>query len=131
LRGQPLEDPDKLARYLAQTARFLARSSERVVRRQKTVTGQQEMIEGVADPEADPVEASQSDALARAVRHLLKEIPNVRDREILVRTYLRDEDRDQICRELGIDEDHYRRVVSRARGRFRALLEKRLRVSDF
>jgi len=131
LREQPLEDPDKLAPYLAQTARNLARMSKRVVRRQKTLTGQQEMIEEVGDPEADPVEASQTDALARAVRLVLKEIPNTRDREILVRTYLLDEDRDQICRDLGIHDDHYRRVVSRARARFRALLEKRYRVSDF
>jgi RNA polymerase sigma-70 factor (ECF subfamily) len=43
---------------------------------------------------------------------------------------LRDEDKEQVCRELGIDEAHFRRVVFRARERFRALLEKRYRVAD-
>jgi RNA polymerase sigma-70 factor, ECF subfamily len=130
LREQPLDEPDKLVPYLAQTARHLARSSKRVARLQKTDTGHQATIEEVTDTDADPARASQADALARAVRRVLKEIPQTRDREILVRTYLRDEDRDQICQALGIDKSHYRRVISRARARFRELLEKRYQVSD-
>ena len=130
LRERPLEEPDKLASYLAQTARNLAHTSKRVVRRQKTDTGQQSTIESLGDPAPDPAESSHADMLARAVRRLLAEIPNTRDREILVRTYLRDEDREEICRALGIDESHYRRVVSRARSRFRELIGKRYRVSD-
>jgi RNA polymerase sigma-70 factor (ECF subfamily) len=130
LHEQPLEEPEKLASYLAQTARNLARTNKRIVRRQKTDTGQQAAIEDVDDPEADPARASQADAQARAVRRVLEEIPNLRDREILVRTYLHDEDRAAICHALGIDESHYRRVVSRARARFRELLERRYRVSD-
>jgi RNA polymerase sigma-70 factor (ECF subfamily) len=130
LHEQPLEDPDKLAPYLAQTARFLARSDHRIAKRRRTVTGQQEAIEGFGDPEADPTAATQTEARAKAVRQVLMEIPNVRDREILVRVYLRDQDKQQVCRELGIHESHYRRVVFRARERFRALIEKRYRVSD-
>ncbi|MGH8221378.1 MAG: RNA polymerase sigma factor, partial [Woeseiaceae bacterium] len=130
LRQQPLEDPAKLAQYLAQTARFLARNNRRVVRRRRTYTGQQQAIEEFHDLEADPSAATQVDDCAKAVRKVLKEIPNIRDREILVRVYLHDQDKAQICRELGIDENHYRRVVFRARERFRALIEKRYRVSD-
>lgn len=130
LRQQPLEDPAKLAPYLAQTARFLARTDYRIARRRQTFTGQQHAIEEFEDPAADPIAATQVDECAKAVRKLLQEIPNIRDREILVRVYLRDEDKEQICRELGIDESHYRRVVFRARERFRALIEKRYRVSD-
>ncbi len=130
LHQQPLEDPDKLAPYLAQTARFLARTNQRTVRRRRTFTGQQQAIEEFGDPEADPSAATQTEARAKAVRRVLKEIPNVRDREILVRVYLRDEDKEQVCRELGIDESHFRRVVFRARERFRALIEKRYRISD-
>lgn len=130
LRQQPLEDPAKLASYLAQTARFLVRTNRRVVRRRQTFTGQQRAIEEVEDPEADLSTAAQADACAKAIRKVLEEIPNIRDREILVRVYLHDEDIEQVCRALGIDESHYRRVIFRARERFRALIERRYRVSD-
>jgi len=130
LRQQPLEDPEKLAPYLAQTARFLARSHHRTVRRRRTFTGQQDAIEDYGDPDADPASATQAEDRAKAVRQVLSEIPNVRDREILVRIYLHDQDKAQVCRELGIDESHFRRVIFRARERCRLLLEKRYRVSD-
>ncbi len=130
LRKQPLDDPSKLVPYLAQTARFLARSSHRVARRRRTFTGQQQAIEEYRDPEADPSAASQAEARAKAVHRLLSELPNARDREILVRLYLREDDKAQICRDLGIDDEHFRRVVFRARERFRALVEQQYRVSD-
>ena len=130
LQHQPLQEPDKLAPFLAQTARLLARNVQRTARRRRTFTGQQQAIDEYGDPAADPSAASQADARAKAVRKVLQEVPSVRDREVLVRVYLHDEDKDQVCRELGIDERHFKRVVFRARERFRTLLEKRYRVSD-
>jgi RNA polymerase sigma-70 factor (ECF subfamily) len=130
LQRQPLEDPSKLASYLAQTARFLARSHYRTARRHRTFTGQQQAIDGFRDPEADPSAAFQTEMRAKAVRRLLGEIQNVRDREVLVRLYLREDDKETICRELSITDDHFRRVVFRARERFRALVERQYRVSD-
>jgi RNA polymerase sigma-70 factor (ECF subfamily) len=130
LHRQPLEDPSKLASYLAQTARFLARSQFRTERRHRTFTGQQQAIDDYRDPAADPSATLQANIRVKAVRRLLSEIENVRDREVLVRLYLREEEKEGICRDLGITEDHFRRVVFRARERFRALVEKRYRVSD-
>jgi RNA polymerase sigma-70 factor (ECF subfamily) len=130
LRQQPLEDPEGLAPYLAQTARFLVRGNRRTARRQRTYTGQQDSIDQFEDPSADPTDTVQAEARAKAVRQLLGEMPNVRDREILIRHYLRDQGKEEICAALGIGEDHFRRVVFRARERFRELLEKRYRVSD-
>jgi RNA polymerase sigma-70 factor (ECF subfamily) len=130
LRQQPLEDPDKLAPFLAQTARLLARNVQRAEVRRRTFTGQQEAIDEFGDPEADPSAQSQAQDCAKAVYKVLAELPTVRDREILVRVYLRDEDKEQVCRVLGIDDAHFRRVVFRARERFRALLDKQYRAAD-
>lgn len=130
LRHQPLDHPGKLAAYLAQTARFVARTHHRTVRRRKTFTGQQDAIEEFGDDDLDPAVVAQAEARAKAVRQILGEISTVRDREILVRVYLHDQDREQVCRELDIDDVHFRRVIYRARERFRALLEKKYRISD-
>jgi hypothetical protein len=56
---------------------------------------------------------------------MLEEMPVARDREVLVRFYLDDEDRETICRELRLSEEHFNRVIFRARNRFRELVEHR------
>jgi RNA polymerase sigma-70 factor, ECF subfamily len=62
---------------------------------------------------------------ATAARRMLEEMPVARDRDILVRFYLDDEDKDSICRELQLSEDHFNRVIFRARNRFREFIEHR------
>jgi len=82
----------------------------------------------------DELPASENDAewesvggrqWAAAARRMLEEMPVPRDREILVRFYLDDEDRENICRELRLSEEHFNRVIFRARNRFRELIEHR------
>lgn len=130
LARQPLEDPARLDAYLVQTARYLVIEHRRRSARQHTSTGQQAAIDRVVHPGNDPESAGQSEVAARAVRQLLQEMRLPRDREVLVRVYLYDQDKDQVCRELGIDEQHYRRVLHRARARFAELLQRRYRPSD-
>lgn len=130
LRQQPLDDPSRVSSYLGQTARNLAMAHRRKEARQCTVTGRQADMEAIAQPELDPVLVVQSQSRADAVRRVLEEIPQPRDREILVRVYLYDQDKDQVCRELGIGAGHYKRVIHRARERFRTLLEVRYARSD-
>lgn len=130
LRQQPLEDPAGISSYLAQTARFLVIAHRRKAERQRTLTGHQATLEAMSAADGDPVSILQSQSRAAAVRQVLEEIPLVRDREILVRVYLYDQDKEQVCRELGIGAGHYKLVVHRARERFRVLVEQRHARSD-
>ena len=130
LRREPLEEPTKLAAYLAQTARSLAMADRRKTSRRQTITGEQYAIDHVADEGADPSLALESQTRAKAMRKVLEEMPNVRDRQLLVRFYLNDEDRVDICRDLNLTEVHFNRVIFRARERFRVLLDKRFERPD-
>ena len=47
-----------------------------------------------------------------------------RDREILFRFYLAEDDKERICRDLGLTAVHFNRVLFRARERFRELYRK-------
>ena len=79
-----------------------------------------------------PTESIEVDEWARLARRLLEEVRPVRDRELLVRFYLKDESKEVLCREFGLTEPHFNRVIYRARDRFRGLLERRgLSRSDF
>ncbi|MBX3703935.1 MAG: sigma-70 family RNA polymerase sigma factor [Steroidobacteraceae bacterium] len=130
LARQPLEDPARLDSYLMQTARHLVIEHRRRSVRQRTATGQQEAIDRMTHPQDDPAAAQQAAFRTQAVRRLLLEMRLPRDRELLVRVYLYDQDKDQVCRELGIDGEHYKRVLHRARARFAELLQRRYRPSD-
>jgi RNA polymerase sigma-70 factor (ECF subfamily) len=72
--------------------------------------------------QASTVEGSSS---AAAVRALLKELKSTRDRLLLIRYYLQDEDKATLCRDLGLSESTFNLVLFRARNRLLELLQKR------
>lgn len=76
----------------------------------------------VDDPSA--IDEIQAESNRELVRRVLWELPNERDREVLVRFYLDEHDKDEICADLGITSVHFNAVVSRARERLRRGLEK-------
>jgi RNA polymerase sigma-70 factor (ECF subfamily) len=122
VQREPLRDPDKVAAFLAQTARNLFTADARKYTRRRTSTGDDELIVGEADPSPDVADRLQHVDLARVVCSVLERMTVPRDREILVRYYLRDEDKTRICQDLGLTEAHFNRVIDRARSRFAALL---------
>lgn len=130
LAREPLDDPARLPAFLAQTARNLAIAEWRKSGRRRTVTGEDATIATHADDSADVGDGIQARQRAEAVRAVLAELPTLRDRELLVRYYLHDEDKVDICRRLGLSDGHFNRVIFRARERFRALLEARYVRSD-
>ncbi len=130
LRRRPLEDPGKLAAFLAQTARNLVMADRRMTIRRRTETGEQATIDHFPDERPDPSDVLQSQWNGRAVRKALLELPNLRDRQLLVRFYLHDEDKASICRDLQLSGEHFNRVVYRARERFRVLLDRRFDRPD-
>jgi RNA polymerase sigma-70 factor (ECF subfamily) len=73
--------------------------------------------------EARPTSSIQSEQWVGVVRRLLRELSSPRDREVLVRFYLKEEERSSLCRSLGLTDLQFNRVIFRARERFRELLE--------
>jgi len=130
LGRQPLEDPTRIAAFLAQTVRNLLIADRRKASRQRTVTGEQTAIDEFPDAEADPSASLQSQVRARAIRQVLREMPAFRDRQLLVRYYLNDEDIADICRDLDLTLKEFHKVTYRARERFRSLLARRYSQPD-
>ena len=130
LRTNPLSDPHKLPAFAAQVARNLVLAERRKERRRKT-DSDNEMVAQVADAEQDQERDAQRDSAAAAIQTVLTEMKSVRDRTLLVRYYLRGQDKKEICKELGLSEPAFNVVLFRARNRFLELLEKRgIRGSD-
>ncbi|MDX1554660.1 MAG: sigma-70 family RNA polymerase sigma factor [Xanthomonadales bacterium] len=60
----------------------------------------------------------------------LKQLAVPRDREILRRFYLADEDKQNICRDLGLTSSHFDRVLYRAKKRMRTLINQHPRLKE-
>ena len=123
LRQGGLTDPAGLSPFLRGTARNLLIAERRKTARRRTWGDTGEIAEAVA-PAPSPLQTVLLDEEARIVRELIAELPNDRDRQLLLRFYVGEEDKDALCADLGLDSLHFNRVLFRARQRFKELLER-------
>lgn len=124
LRGRGLENPASLLGFLRGTARNLALAERRKARRQPHESSPDELAE-VADPSPSAADALQRAEDARHFRQLLGELKVERDRQLILRFYVAGDGKDEICAALGLSASHFKRVLFRARQRFKQL------VTDF
>ncbi|MBV8145971.1 MAG: sigma-70 family RNA polymerase sigma factor [Gammaproteobacteria bacterium] len=123
LRSGEIAHPENLGGYLYRVALNHLRNHRR---KDRSALSSAEALEDLAAPGHDTgCETLGERQWAIAARRMLEAMPVARDREILIRLYLNDEDRETICRELQLSEEHFNRVIFRARNRFRELIEHR------
>lgn len=123
LRTRGIERPEKLSPFVHQTARNIMIGEIRKSARRRTEPNSLQ-IEKTASNVEDQTHAAIHDQEAVIVQQLVRELSCERDRQILVRFYLLDQDKPDICRELRIVDSHFNRVLYRARKRFAVLVTK-------
>jgi RNA polymerase sigma-70 factor, ECF subfamily len=123
LRSGEIAQPENLGGYLYRVALNHLRNHRRKDR--SAVSSAEALDELPSSENQDDWGNIGGRQWATAARRMLEEMPVARDRDILVRFYLDDEDKDSICRELQLSEDHFNRVIFRARNRFREFIEHR------
>jgi RNA polymerase sigma-70 factor, ECF subfamily len=123
LRSGEIAQPENLGGYLYRVALNHLRNHRRKDR--SALSSADGLDELPASEDKADWENVRGRQWATAARRMLEEMPVARDREVLVRFYLDDENRERICRELRLSEEHFNRVIFRARNRFRELIEHR------
>lgn len=121
LRKRRLSAPDKLASFIIGVARKLLQAHRRASTRLPLQSGLLEEIEDAQQPPLEQAVRSEEDRLLRAA---IQSLTVERDRELLTRCYLADEDKDQVCESLGLERSQLNKAISRARSRLRKLLEE-------
>jgi RNA polymerase sigma-70 factor (ECF subfamily) len=123
LKAGEIERPELIGGYLYRVALNHLRNHRR---KDKSIVSSADALDSLSADEGDAHSAHLGRTqLADAARRLLGELPMARDREVLIRFYLNDEDRGAICQALNLTDDHFNRVIFRARNRFRDLVEER------
>jgi RNA polymerase sigma-70 factor (ECF subfamily) len=122
IRRGEVREPEKLSGFICGLARNLAIGHLRRLSRWES-----------ENPDAPPPidhSPNQYDKLlnkerAVIVRQLISEMRSDRDRQILHRFFITEEDKEKICADLGLTSLHFNRVLSRALKRFKDVYEKK------
>jgi RNA polymerase sigma-70 factor (ECF subfamily) len=122
LRTGEIEHRSQLDGYVYRVALNHLRNHRR---KDKSGVSDPESAMGLVDTAAEgrPTRSIQSEQWAGMVTRLMSELSSPRDREVLVRFYLEEEEREALCQSLGLTDLQFNRVIFRARTRFRELLE--------
>jgi RNA polymerase sigma-70 factor (ECF subfamily) len=120
-----LRDPERLMGYVRTIVRRqVAAYIELAIHRRRN-HAEMEFGLALADHQPNPERrliADESTSLALGILNSL----NQRDREVLVRFYLKEQSAQQICREMELTETQFRLIKSRAKARFGELGKRRM-----
>lgn len=124
IRVGDVREPERLSGFICGVARNLAIDSVRKMRRfvNRQETGKTAEIR---DSQPDQFESLWRKERAEIVRQLIGELKSKRDREVLFRYYITEEDKESICADLGLTSQQFNSVVFRALKRYRELYLKR------
>ena len=123
IRTEGLDDPGNLGGYLYRTACKLATSYWRgdLSHRHEN---DRELLTNLKDEALSLEERLDHEQLAKHVRSLMDHLPMQRDREVLERFYLHEEERTAIRESLQLTDMQFNQVLWRARQRFGDILRK-------
>lgn len=125
IRRGELREPERLMGFVRTIVRRLvAAHIDRVVHNRREQMDL-ELTLRIADPSENPEETAMFRQRAELISRVLGELSR-RDREILTRFYLHEQDQDQICSEMGLTDTQFRLLKSRAKARFGELGRKKL-----
>lgn len=130
IRENGLDKPERLAGYLCGIANNLALGEKRRVNRQRTSVNS-EIVALIPDESSNPFRHVSRAEVCKQVHGLLENLTKERDREILERFYVREQDKESICKRLDVDGIHFNRVLYRARQRLKSIIEAADRRSHF
>jgi RNA polymerase sigma-70 factor (ECF subfamily) len=122
LRAGELRSSDSLAAFISQTAVNISNRHFHNEERYEYSAGE------IIGPHLAHTDKKDEQLDSRTTRVMLdgvlKQLAVARDREILRRFYLSDDDKDEICRDLQLSPLHFDRVLYRAKQRMRELIDQ-------
>lgn len=124
IRKGEVRDPERLAGFLRSLAKNLSIEHYRRGARRDVREDELEAAAELSTPEAGQIGHLLRQEKAVLVRQVLEELGSERDRQVLFRFYIAEEDKEQIRSDLGLTGPEFNLVLFRARRRYRDLYER-------
>lgn len=116
-----IQDPRRVSGFVYRVAENLMRNHCRRCCNRQGIHVAEEALAELSSSD-DPCEINVRLDLARQIRIWIEKLPASRDRELLRRFYLDEEEKRSICADLGLNAMHFDRVLFRARQRLKQML---------
>ena len=123
LRGGKIRQPDRLGAFVNSMCNNVLLEHYRSSGRDTSIEDEQDQ-----DFPAKPVDmlgALAARQMEQKVREILEELPE-RDRRLLREVFLEERDKDDVCRDFGVDRDYLRVLLHRAKLSFKSLYLKNM-----
>jgi RNA polymerase sigma-70 factor (ECF subfamily) len=124
IRDGEVRDPKRVSGFICSVARNLAIDHMRKKRRAISIE-EVDNLEQISDPQPDQFDRLLLKERAAMARQALGELKSERDREVILRYYIAEESKSQICAELGLTSLQFNSIIFRALKRYRELYIKR------
>lgn len=121
LRGAGIDDPTRLKNFVYRVAANVLREARRKEARQ---VPDSDFVERAPSISEDQFQHRSRSEESRIIWQLLEAIDNDGYRDILIRHYLRQQDRGEICAELNLTSREFTQRVFRAKKSLRRLLDQ-------
>jgi RNA polymerase sigma-70 factor (ECF subfamily) len=126
IREGGVREAERLSGFVCGVARNrVIKHFQRTARQERSIETEEAV--SLPHPAHDQLEELLRKECADIVRQILKEMTNERDIQVLFRFYLAEDDKEQICADLGLTSLQFNLVLHRARERYRELYERIIR----
>lgn len=124
VRRGDLREPERFSGFVCSVARNTAID---YVRRSGRSKNHEDIgrTEQLPDPAPSQLEHLLRKEKAAVVRQIINELRLKRDRDLIFRYYIAEQDKDSICADLGLTRAQFNNVIFRATARFKELYVKR------
>lgn len=123
LRGGKIRQPERLGAFVNSMCNNVLLEHYRTSSRSSSLEDEEQKDFPAAD--IDVIGAIASRQMAAKVREILEDMPE-RDRRLIREIFLEERDKDEVCRDFGVDRDYLRVLLHRAKQSFKNLYLKNM-----
>jgi RNA polymerase sigma-70 factor (ECF subfamily) len=123
LRADKIQQPDRLGAFVNSTCNNVLREQYRSGARDNSLDDDDERDFPAPGQDAEQLLSVQD--TQRQVRQILDKLPE-RDRRLLREVLLEERDKDEVCRDFGVDREYLRVLLHRAKQAFKSLYLKHI-----
>jgi RNA polymerase sigma-70 factor, ECF subfamily len=123
LRGGTIRQPERLGAFVNSMCNNVLLEHYRASSRDSSLEDEEQ--QDFPAVSVDVLGAIAAKQMAEKIREILEEMPE-RDRRVLREVFLEERDKDDVCRDFGVDRDYLRVLLHRAKQSFKALYLKNM-----
>jgi RNA polymerase sigma-70 factor, ECF subfamily len=123
LRNDKLRQPDRLGAFVNSMCNNVLLEQYRSSSRNSSLEDEEQ--DDFPALNVDVLGAIAAKQMAEKIREILEEMPE-RDRRLLREVFLEERDKDEVCRDFGIDRDYLRVLLHRAKQSFKSIYLKHM-----